>query len=224
LLAKVSAIEGNSLTPALSVELLSATSQVRVDYLVREVPKALAQSMDGVERVTQIVKAMREFSHPGSLEKHPSDLNRALQASITVSRNEWKYVAEVRTDLDPALPLVECVISELQQVFLNLLINAAQAISEKIGNEPAQKGVIFVATRQTPKAVEIRIEDTGSGIPEHIRARVFEPFFTTKPVGKGTGQGLSLAHSVIVKMHSGKIWIESPPGKGATFVIELPLA
>ena len=215
--------EGIAHSRELAAELHAAAVEAEIDYLVQEVPKALAQSLDGVERVSQIVKAMREFSHRGSLEKESADLNRAIEAAITVSRNEWKYVADVKTDLDPALPLVQCVIGQLQQVILNLLINAAHAIGEKIGPDSQQKGVIHVTTRLVPDAVEIRIEDTGTGIPEELRSRVFEPFFTTKPVGKGTGQGLALVHSLIVKGHSGKIWIESPPGKGAAFVIQLPL-
>jgi PAS domain S-box-containing protein len=214
---------GNALSPELAAELQAAAVETEIDYLVREVPMALAQSLDGVERVSQIVKAMREFSHRGSLEKESADLNRAIEAAVTVSRNEWKYVAEVKTDLDPALPLAECVIGQLQQVFLNLLINAAHAIREKLGPDSQQKGVIHVTTRVVDDAIEIRIEDTGTGIPEELRSRVFEPFFTTKSVGKGTGQGLALVHSVIVKGHSGKVWIESPLGKGATFVIQLPL-
>jgi PAS domain S-box-containing protein len=214
---------GNALSPELAAELQAAAVETEIDYLVREVPMALAQSLDGVERVSQIVKAMREFSHRGSLKKESADLNRAIEAAVTVSRNEWKYVAEVKTDLDPALPLAECVIGQLQQVFLNLLINAAHAIREKLGPDSPQKGVIHVMTRVVGDAIEIRIEDTGTGIPEEFRGRVFEPFFTTKSVGKGTGQGLALVHSVIVKGHSGKVWIESPLGKGATFVIQLPL-
>ena len=214
---------GNALSPELAAELHAAGAEAEINYLVNEVPKALTQSLDGVERVSQIVKAMREFSHRGSLEKESADLNRAIEAAIIVSRNEWKYVADVKTDLDPALPLVQCVIGQLQQVILNLLINAAHAIGEKIGPDSQQKGVIHVTTRLVPDAVEIRIEDTGNGIPEELRSRVFEPFFTTKPVGKGTGQGLALVHSLIVKGHSGKVWIESPPGKGAAFVIQIPL-
>ena len=214
--------EVNSLSPQLAAE-LHAAAEAEIDYLVQEVPKALAQSLDGVERVSQIVKAMREFSHPGGLEKQSADLNRAIQAAITVSRNEWKYVAEVQADLDSELPLVECVIGQIQQVVLNLLINAAHAIQEKIGPESQEKGIIHVTTRVVVDMVEIRVEDTGTGIPQELHTRVFEPFFTTKRVGKGTGQGLALVHSLIVKGHSGKIWIESPPGKGATFVIQLPM-
>jgi PAS domain S-box-containing protein len=215
--------EGSALSRELAAELHAAVDEADINYLIIEVPKALAQSLDGVEQVSQIVKAMREFSHRGSLEKESADLNRAIEAAITVSRNEWKYVADVKTDLDPALPLVQCVIGQLQQVILNLLINAAHAIGEKIGPDSQQKGVIHVTTRLVPDAVEIRVEDTGTGIPEELRSRVFEPFFTTKLVGKGTGQGLALVHSAIVEGHSGKVWIESPPGKGAAFVIQLPL-
>ena len=182
--------EGTALSPELAAELNAGLAEAEIDFLVVEVPKALAQSLDGVERVSQIVKAMREFSHRGSIEKLSADLNRAIEAAITVSRNEWKYVADVKTDLDPELPLLHCVIGQIQQVILNLLINAAHAIEEKIGPDSQQKGVIHVTTRSVSDAVEIRVEDTGNGIPEELRSRVFEPFFTTKPVGKGTGHGV----------------------------------
>jgi len=207
----------------LSAELQSASADAEPEYLLREVPKALEQSLDGVQRVSQIVQAMRDFSHPGSAEKQSADINRAIEAAVTVSRNAWKYVADVKLNLDPNLPLVQCMIGQIQQALLNLLINAAQAIEEKTGKNSLEKGTIYVSTRQAGNAVEIRVEDTGAGIPEEIRNRVFEPFFTTKAVGKGTGQGLALVHTVVVKTHSGSLWIESPPGKGAAFVLQIPL-
>jgi signal transduction histidine kinase len=188
-----------------------------------EVPQAIQQSLQGIGRVTTIVRAMKEFSHPGSEEKSDTDLNRAIETTITVARNEWKYVAEVVTDFDPALPLVRCLPGEINQVILNLIVNAAHAIADVVENNGKSKGTITIRTRSQGDRVEIRVSDTGTGIPETIRAKIFDPFFTTKGVGKGTGQGLAIAHSVIVDKHGGTISCETEVGKGTTFVIRLPL-
>jgi len=166
---------------------------------------------------------MKDFSHPGSEEKKLIDINKAIETTITVARNEWKYVAEVETHFDSDLPLVLCHAGEFNQVILNLLVNAAQAIAEAVGDGSHGKGKITVSTAHDPDWAEISISDTGAGIPEAVRSRVFEPFFTTKPVGKGTGQGLALAHTAIVRRHRGKIWFDSEVGKGTTFYIRLPL-
>ena len=193
-------------------------------YLESEIPRAIEQSLDGIQRVAKIVRAMKEFSHPGSEEKRPLDVNKAIETTITVARNEWKYVSEVVTDLDPDLPLVPCHAGEFNQVILNLLVNAAHAIKQVIGDGAQSKGQITVTTRRAQDWAEILIRDTGAGIPEAIRPRIFEPFFTTKAVGEGTGQGLALAHSVVVRRHGGKIWFDTEVGKGTTFFIRLPLA
>jgi signal transduction histidine kinase len=195
-----------------------------INYLVEEIPKAIDQSLEGVHRVAKIVRAMKDFSHPSSEEKTALDINRAIETTITVTRNEWKYVCEVETCLDPALPLVPCHAGEFNQVILNLLINAAHAISHVVGDGGNGKGKIHVATRQESDEVEISIQDTGCGIPAEIQSRVFEPFFTTKPVGQGTGQGLALAHTSIVRRHDGRLWFETTPGKGTTFFIRLPVS
>jgi two-component system, NtrC family, sensor kinase len=194
------------------------------EYLQKEIPRAIEQSLDGIQRVTKIVRAMKEFSHPGSEEKKSIDLNKAIETTITVARNEWKYVAEVETHFDAQLPLVLCHAGEFNQVILNLLINAAQAIAQAVGDGSQGKGKIVVSTSHDHDWAEISICDSGAGIPEAVRSRVFEPFFTTKPVGKGTGQGLALAHTAIVRRHAGKIWFNSEVGKGTTFYIRLPLA
>jgi PAS domain S-box-containing protein len=193
------------------------------EYLRDEMPKCVDQSLEGVEHIAKIVRAMRDFSHPGPLEKVASDLNRAIESTIQVSRNEWKYVADVTADLDPNLPLVECVTGEVNQVVLNLIVNAAHAIADVAKDKPERRGKITVSTRKEGDWAEIRVADTGSGIPEGIRGRVFDPFFTTKPVGKGTGQGLSIAHSVVVGKHGGAIRFETETGVGTTFVVRLPL-
>jgi PAS domain S-box-containing protein len=195
---------------------------VDLSYLREEVPKAISQSLDGVERISTIVAAMKEFSHP-ALDKAPHDLNRAIVSTITVATNEWKYVADVQTDLDADLPPVPVMLGAFNQVILNILVNAAHAIGAVIVQAPGTKGLITVSTRKVSPWAEIRIQDSGCGIPEEVRDRIFDPFFTTKAVGKGTGQGLAIAHDVIVKKHLGTITVESGPGSGSTFVLRLPL-
>jgi signal transduction histidine kinase len=206
-------------------ELREALRTVDLDYFRDEVPKAIAQSIDGIERIQKIVGAMKEFSHP-AIEKTPTDINRAIESTIIVASNEWKYVAEMTTDLDHDLPPVSVMPGSFNQVILNMVVNAAHAVSAVAegGTEcGGKKGSIAVSTRRVDGWAEIRIQDTGCGIPESIRERIFDPFFTTKPVGKGTGQGLAIAHDVIVKKHAGSIAVESAPGTGTTFVVRLPL-
>ncbi len=140
-----------------------------------------------------------------------------------MARNEWKYVADVVTDLTPALPPVPCIPAELNQVFLNIIVNAAHAIKDALDGGRGEKGTITVTTRYRDDVCEVRISDTGTGIPKHIRHRIFDPFFTTKEVGKGTGQGLAISHSVIVDKHGGRLSFETEEGKGTTFIIEIPL-
>jgi two-component system, NtrC family, sensor kinase len=193
------------------------------DYLKEEIPRAIDQSIEGIQRVTSIVQAMKEFSHPGSKQKVNADLNRIIETTITISRNEWKYVATLETDLDPELLSVPCLVDEMGQVFLNMLINAAHAIENELGNNPeGKKGRICISTKQYDQYVEIRISDTGCGIPASIQSKVFDPFFTTKEVGKGTGQGLTIAHDVITGKHNGTLGFETEPGAGSTFIIRLP--
>lgn len=163
---------------------------------------------------------MKEFSHPGTAEKTTADLNKAIESTITVSCNEWKYTAEVVTDFDPSLPLVPCFPGELNQVILNMIINASHAIADVTKDV---KGKITISTRHDGDWVEIRVGDTGSGIPEEIKSKIFDPFFTTKEIGKGTGQGLAISHNVVVEKHGGTLTCESEVGQGTTFVIRLPL-
>lgn len=198
----------------------SIIEKTDLDYLLEEIPTATEQSLGGIEQVARIVLAMKEFSHPGAKEKNLTDINRALDSTITVCRNEWKHVAELDTDFDTALPSVSCLAGEMNQVFLNLIINAAHAIEETNENS---MGHITVSTHKNEEWAEIRVEDTGGGIPEQVRDRVFDPFFTTKEVGKGTGQGLSVCRDIIVKKHNGELFFETEMGKGTVFVIRLPL-
>jgi signal transduction histidine kinase len=192
------------------------------EYLFAQIPKAIEGASDGVTRVSTIVGAMKEFSHPGTKEKIPLDLNHAIESTITVARSEWKYVAELETDLDPTLPPLSCQPGEFNQVILNLIVNAAHAIADVVGKEGSARGKIKVQTRNCQEWAEIRIQDSGSGIPEKVRSRIFDPFFTTKEIGKGTGQGLAIARSVVVDKHNGTIHFETEEGKGTTFIIRLP--
>lgn len=173
--------------------------------------------------MAKIVSAMKQFSHPGMDEKSYTDINKAIQNTITISRNEWKYVADVTTDLDADLPLVPCLRDEFNQVILNIIINAAHAIGETAEVKSGGKGFIKITTRRQGEWAEIRVSDTGPGIPKEIRDRIFDPFFTTKEVGKGSGQGLAISHSVIVNKHSGSIEFETEIGHGTTMIIRLPI-
>jgi len=212
-----------SYSPELVAEIEAAVRDADLQYLAAEIPQAIEQSLEGVDRVARIVRAMKEFSHPGGKEKTAVDINKAIENTITVARNEWKYVADMDTDFDKSLPTVPCLPGEFNQVILNMIINATHAIADVVGDGSRAKGQIKVTTRRDDGWAEIRISDTGSGIPEKIRDRIFDPFFTTKQVGRGTGQGLSIARSVIVDKHGGTINLETEVGKGTTFIVRLPL-
>ncbi|MFH1036137.1 MAG: PAS domain S-box protein [Pseudomonadota bacterium] len=192
------------------------------DYLIEEVPKAIEQTLEGLDRISTIVRSMKEFAHPGPDSKTATDLNRAIENTVIVAKNEWKYVAEVSTDLDPQLPSVPCVPGEVNQVLLNIIVNAAHAIADVVKEGQGAKGLITISTRKVDQYAEIRIADTGTGIPPAIRDRIFDPFFTTKAPGKGTGQGLAIAYRVIVDKHGGQLAVESEEGCGTTFIIRLP--
>lgn len=204
-------------------EVEEAIENADLGYLLEEIPKAIEQSLEGLERVAKIVRAMKEFSHPGAAEMTSVDINHALESTITVARNEWKYVADLVTDFDHNLPPVPCLPGDMNQVFLNIIVNAAHAIADVVGNGSKGKGTITVSTRKLDGWVEVRISDTGTGIPEAIRSKIFDPFFTTKQIGRGTGQGLAYAHSVVVEKHKGTLTFETEEGRGTTFIIRLPL-
>jgi PAS domain S-box-containing protein len=187
-----------------------------IDYLASEVPGAVVQSLEGVERVASLVRAMKAFSYKDSKERAYADLNQAIRTTVVVARNEVKYVADVTLDLGE-LPEVLCHVGDLNQVFLNLLINAADAMQGREG-----RGEIRVSTRAEDDLVVIRFADDGPGIPAELQQVIFDPFFTTKEVGKGTGQGLALARAVCEK-HGGTIEVHSAVGEGAEFVLRLPI-
>jgi len=204
-----------------TVAALETTNEL--DYLMGEIPRTLEQSLEGLGRIARIVGSLKEFSHPNSAEKSMGNLNHAIETAIAVSRHEWKYVAEVATELDPNLPSVQCVLDEFNQVILNLIVNAAHTIGDVV-KERGGLGRITVRTRHEAEWAVVEVEDTGTGIPQEVRDHIFEPFFTTKGVGKGTGQGLAIVHTVIVKGHNGRINFTTEIGKGTTFRLALPVA
>jgi PAS domain S-box-containing protein len=188
-----------------------------IEYLTVEVPAAAAQSLEGIERVASLVRAMKAFSYKDSSDRSYADLNEALQTTLTVARNEVKYVADVVFDLGD-LPEVLCHVGDLNQVFLNLVVNAADALAEN-----GVRGEIRIGTRTEGAMAVISVADNGPGIPEDLQRVIFEPFFTTKGVGKGTGQGLALARAVVADKHGGTIEVHSKPGEGTEFVLRLPV-
>jgi len=200
-----------------------AIRQADLDYLTSEIPLAIRHTLEGIDRIAKIVRAMKEFAHPGREDKVAADLNKIIETTLTVAGNEWKYVADLVTDFDRSLPEVPCHPGEINQVILNLVVNAAHAVEDQIKQGRITKGVITVATRRKDDWAEIQISDTGGGIPEAIRPRIFDPFFTTKEPGRGTGQGLAICHPVIVDKHGGRFFFESEIGRGTTFTINLPL-
>ena len=212
----------DTVTSTSKEEMAAALQKIDIEFLVEEIPKSINDGLEGVTRVSSLVNAMKEFSHPGTKEKVALDLNHAIQSTITVAQNEWKYVAEMETNFEPTLPLVSCLPGEFNQVILNLIVNAAHAIGDRSKERNGEKGKITVQTARCSTGVEIRIGDTGGGIPVQARTKIFDPFFTTKEIGKGTGQGLAIARSVIVDKHNGSIDFETVLGEGTTFIIRLP--
>jgi len=219
----LSACKKGSATPELVEEVESEVKAADLEYISEEIPKAIGQTLEGIDRVATIVRAMKEFSHPGTKERTPTNIHKAIESTLIVCRNEYKYVAEVATDFDPSMPLVPCIPGDFNQVILNLVINAAHAIADKLGPESPSKGMITIKTIRDGNWAEIRVSDTGTGIPEAARSRIFDPFFTTKEVGKGTGQGLAICHGIVVGKHGGTITFETELGKGTTFIVRLPL-
>lgn len=201
--------------------LRQATEDVDIGFLADEVPAALTDSRNGIDQVAQIVRALKSFAHPGAAEKSPTDINELIETTVAVSRSEWKHVADVDLDgLDRGLAQVPVLAGPLKQVLLNLIVNAAHAIEER--KETGEMGSITVTTSAVAGRAVLTLADTGGGMPEEIRDRVWEPFFTTKEVGRGSGQGLAIARSIIHK-HGGSIEFDTEPGVGTTFTIRLPI-
>jgi PAS domain S-box-containing protein len=213
------ALPGSEALQSARENISAAEAGADLPFLSTEVPKAFERTLDGVTRVANIVRAMKEFAHPDTGEQAAADINRAIDTTLTVACNEYKYIAQVETTFG-ALPDVICNIGELNQVFLNLIVNAAHAIHEA-GKDPAT-GRIAVTTEADEKFVRVHVQDNGCGIPDKIRERIFDPFFTTKEVGKGTGQGLAITRSIVEK-HGGRIELQSESGVGSRFTLVLPV-
>ena len=206
---------------AYQLEMAELAKQCDLDYLRIEVPKAFTRTFDGVERVTNIVKAMKEFAHPDANEQSPVDLKHALETTLLVASNEYKYVARVHTEL-AELPQVICNVGELNQVFLNLIVNAAHAIKD--AGKDVESGEIMIRLSAEGDAAVIRVSDNGCGVPAENLSKLYDPFFTTKEVGRGTGQGLAISHSIVVDKHGGEISVSSEFGFGTEFTVRLPIA
>jgi len=199
----------------------SPESDANIAELRKELPPALERMADGIARITEIVRSMKDFSYESQREMRQVDLNRAIKSTLVIARGEYKYVADLETSF-AALPPITCHGGQINQVVLNLIVNAAHAIADVV-EKTGERGKITVTTSIEQAQVVIAITDTGGGIPEAIRARIFDPFFTTKEMGRGTGQGLSIARSAIMKDHGGQLDFESELGKGTTFYVRLPL-
>jgi signal transduction histidine kinase len=196
--------------------------EIDADFLKEEIPRSFARILDGITRISSIVRAMKRFSYSGSGEKKRVNIVEAIENTLVISHSEWNYVADVVTDFDPGTPEILCFPGEINQVLLNIIINAAHAVADVVrGTE--NKGKIVIKTRKLDDHLEISIEDTGAGIPENIRGKVFNLFFTTKDVGKGTGQGLAISYDIVVNKHGGNITFESKQTLGTTFFIRLPI-
>jgi PAS domain S-box-containing protein len=207
--------------PSMLAAIAKAEEAADLDYLLENVPAALDRALEGLGRVAHIVRSMKDFAHPDGTDKRDTDLNQAITSTLAIAKNEYKYVAELSTDFGD-IPKVRCFASEINQVVLNLVVNAAHAIQEVVGTT-GNMGAISVRTRVEGADVIVDIQDSGSGIPPEVRDKLFDPFFTTKEVGKGTGQGLAIARSVVVK-HGGALTFETEVGKGTTFSLRLPIS
>jgi signal transduction histidine kinase len=220
MLALISTYRAAQVDP--SDEIRAAEEEADIDYVVSAAPQVFVSARDGVKRVARIVSAMKAFSHPDQQGQAPSDLNGAIENTLAIAISEYRAVADVALELAP-IPEVVCHLGEINQVVLNLIVNAAHAIGDAVTGTEG-RGTISIATRlDLDDTVVISVSDTGCGIPAAIRERVFDPFFTTKEVGRGSGQGLALARTAIVDRHGGAIDFEARPGGGTTFHVRLPV-
>ncbi|BBD08674.1 PAS/PAC sensor signal transduction histidine kinase [Desulfovibrio ferrophilus] len=208
----------------LLAQILESEEKLGLDDLLKEVPEAFEDALEGLGRITTIVRSVKQFAHPGVAEKEYVDVNSVIRNTVVVSTNEWKYNSELVTDLAEDLPTVPMVQGEMSQVLLNLIVNAAHAIADRVEASEMTRGTITVTTRLGDGCVEILVTDNGMGIPKAVQPNIFNPFFTTKAPGKGTGQGLAIAHTAVVEKHGGSISFETEEGKGTTFTITLPLS
>ena len=211
----------NFANPDWQVNLTRLIEAADLDFVREEMIEGVNDALGGVDHVTRIVAALKEFSHPGGGGKAATNLNHLIDSASIVTRNEWKYVSELKTDLDPELPSIFCETGAISQILFNLIVNAADAIREK--NDSTTPGEIRITTKTVANAIMMTVSDNGAGIRDDIKDRIFEPFFTTKEVGKGSGQGLSIVYDIVVKKHQGSIKVDSTEGVGTTMTITLPI-
>jgi signal transduction histidine kinase len=202
------------------VDQMIATS--RFEVLRERAPDAANQVADGVRAVSRIVAALKTFAHPGGDQLEPIDLVDVVSSTVDVSRPEWRTAAALDTEIEPGLPPVRAMPGLLNQVILNLIVNAAHAITEKSSTgPPAHQGQISLTARLAHDRVELTVADTGGGIPLDVQASVYDPFFTTKEVGRGTGQGLSISHNIMKRLGGSIDFITSPDG--TIFTLGIPI-
>lgn len=219
--AAIDLLPNNDQTKPVLDSLAAAQDKADLAFLLQEMPNAFERTFEGANRVASIVRAMKEFAHPDGNEQSPADINHALQTTLIVASNEYKYLAAVTTDF-AELPPVMCNIGELNQVFLNMIVNAAHAVQDS-GKDAHRGGEISIATALNGDRVEITIADNGCGIPQEHLDKIYDPFFTTKEVGRGTGQGLAITRSIVIEKHRGDIRVNSTVGAGTRFTLCLPV-
>ncbi|MEM1401563.1 MAG: ATP-binding protein [Pseudomonadota bacterium] len=209
--------------PALQAHLKgidAALEEAEIDFLREELPGAIDQSLSGIQQVARIASAMKAFAHGGGPDKELADVNQSIEMTVAICRNEWKYQADLDLQLDQSLPALTCHIGELSQVWLNLIVNAAQAIK---ANEAIDHGLITITTTERDGAVEVTVADNGVGIANDVKDRIFDPFFSTKEMGQGSGQGLNVCREIVCDSHGGEISVASEPDRGAAFSVRLPI-
>ena len=218
----ITTAEDKQLFPEEVKKIHDFSEEIDIEFLSEESSKAVEGALEGLERISSIVQAMKEFSHPGEHEKKPEDINKLIESTLLISRNEWKSFANINFIKNPKLPSVPLISGQFKQVILNLLVNAAHSIAEKVSGKADDQGMISISSDFDDDTVKIHVKDSGTGIPENSLKRIFDPFFTTKEVGKGSGQGLSMAYKTIVDGHGGKIDVQSKVGVGTEFILTLP--
>ncbi|WP_432737448.1 PAS domain S-box protein [Maridesulfovibrio sp. FT414] len=215
-------VQSSSSMGRIAIEAEDLITEDDLNYLTEEIPNAIKESTEGLRRIADIVKSVKQLAHPGETQKGFHDLNEIIRDAVTVSTNEWKYVADVEMILEEGMKPQNCLKGEMGQVILNLIVNSAHAIEQKSGRSGSTKGTIQITSRTENDSTIIAITDTGCGMPRHVIEKAFDPFFTTKTIGKGTGQGLAIAYNVIANVHQGSIVLESEEGIGTTVTIRLP--
>lgn len=220
----IEAVRNGSPAQPLLENVDGARQLAKLDYLARQVPRAIEQSLEGLGQVSSIVRAMKEFSHPSGGQKQVVDVHDVIESTVIVAKNEWRYVAELELDFDWSLPYVQLLRNEFSQVMLNLIVNAARAIEATLPPGSSEKGKIVISTKAVASNIEVRVKDNGCGIPPAIRPHVFEPLGSGEGAPTDAGRGLATAYSVVVGKHAGSMAFETEAGRGTTFIVTLPLS